>query len=461
MNPDRSREELFVVPGADGSRIIYAPLRRTAIEANPAAVDLAARIVAGESFTPTQAQRDALSAMERAGLFQEPYPPFPIPPADYVHRPHEVTLFTTTRCNLRCLYCYAEAGSRSLDMPLELAEAAIELVVRNSLEVGRKDFIVGFHGSGEPTTNWSLVQGATLHAKRRARETGLEAHVHCATNGLLSDTQIDFILEHFGGLNISFDGPDDIQDRQRPLAGGGRSSTGVKRTIQRLEEAGFPYGIRVTLTAAEAHRIQEIVDFVHATCPGLEQIHLEPVWQCGRCRTSGERPPVDEVFIDGFRRAWTKAKTEGYSLFYSGARIDTLTDRFCGASGDGFTVTPEGRVTSCFEVSDPADPRSALYHYGAWDPESGEFVFDPGKLRILAGLRVWNLAHCRDCFCKWHCAGDCLAKAIPGSDPASHRGSTRCRTNRELTRHQLQGLLSENGIPNPTNGTRSHVRNPE
>jgi uncharacterized protein len=437
MKISTSKEDLFVVGTGPDTCYLYAPLRRIVVSMNRAAIGTVARYLHRGETDLRPEDAPIIEQLKAAGLFRDPAPEPPTTPDDYLFRPHEVTLFPTTRCNLRCVYCYADAGLRIVDMPWETAQAGIDFVIDNALAIRRSDFIVGFHGGGEPTMNWSLVQRATLYARERARDLGLDVKIHCATNGVLSQSQREFIAEHFTGVNISLDGPPDIQDRQRPLISGAGSSVHVMQTLRFFREHQFPFGVRVTLTANEASRLKEIVLFLHSECPDLDQIHVEPVWQCGRCRTTGERTPSKVEFIRFFTEAYTLAHEMGFGLFYSGARLDVLTDKFCAAPGDGFAVTPEGIVSSCFEVTDPQDPRAELFHYGHFDAVRREFTIDRAKVARLRKLRVENIQFCGDCFCKWHCAGDCLAKALPGVHPEDHAGSPRCDLNRELTQLQL------------------------
>jgi len=436
------QEELFLVPGKADSYFLYAPLRRVIVSLNRDAISSVSKYLrtGASSIEPIDTQ--VIEQLREAGLFTEPIPKPPITPDDYLFRPHEVTLFSTTRCNLRCIYCYANAGMRNIDMPWEIAQAAIEFVIDNALSVGRDDFIVGFHGGGEPTVNWSLIRQSTLYARQRAKELGLDVKIHSATNGILSASQCEFVVNHFTGVNISLDGPADIQDRQRPLANGKGSFDYVMRTIEYFQKKKFPFGIRATLTENGASRLSDIVRFIHEKCPQLDQLHVEPVWECGRCKVTGERPPSEKQFIGYFAEAYKLAHKLGFSLFYSGARIDVLTNKFCAAPGDGFSVTPEGFVTSCFEVTDPSDRRAELFHYGHYGRDKKAFVIDHDCVARLRKLRVENIGHCQDCFCKWHCAGDCLAKALPGLHPDDHIGSPRCNLNREITRIQLERVAS-------------------
>jgi uncharacterized protein len=447
-------EEIFVLEGRGEDRYtLYAPLRRAAALVNGSAAHAVRRFLTDgvEELDPDGLQ--VVELLRGQGLLRGEAPEPPTSPGDYLFRPYEVTLFPTTRCNLRCIYCYADAGMDAGKLSWEAAQAAIDFVADNAATTGRDDFVVGFHGGGEPTLCWDLIERSVEHAEQRAEALGLTARIHAASNGVLSAARRRFIADHFTGMNISLDGPRDIQDRQRPLADGVGSFDAVMETVRHFEELGFAYGVRATVTAHSAPRLGEIVRFFRTSCPSLDQLHVEPVWFCGRCRTSGERPPEDEAFIAHFLDAWEEGERLGLRLFYSGARLDTLTNKFCAAPGDGFSITPEGMVSSCFEVTASDDPRARVFHYGRFDAEAGRYLIDQDRIERLRRLTVEHLPFCRDCFCRWHCAGDCLAKALPRGDPETHQGSSRCTLNRALTLAELQRIL-ERAENRPAEGRR-------
>lgn len=114
-----------------------------------------------------------------------------------------------------------------------------------------------------------------------------------------------------------------------------------------------------------------------------------------------------------------------------------LDTRFCGAAGSNFFVTPRGDVTACVEVSRRDDPRAEVFMYGRYDASSGKFAFDNEKFQQLVRLRVQEFDSCRDCFARWHCCGDCLAKAPAVSKIKEQRNLYRCRINQAFTKHQL------------------------
>jgi uncharacterized protein len=131
----------------------------------------------------------------------------------------------------------------------------------------------------------------------------------------------------------------------------------------------------------------------------------------------------------------------GRDIHYSGARLDVLTCKFCGAPGDSFTVLPEGIVTSCYEITEMTDPRAAIFHYGKYDPETKTFQFNQERIEALKKLSVENLPFCDDCFCRWHCAGDCIAKAFK-INIEQHQGTERCTINRGVLSAELADLIN-------------------
>ncbi len=452
-----TQDDLFVLRRGDDEFYLYAPLRRCVALVNGAAVNVVSRYLEAGPEALDECQTAVIQSLRVGGVLGEPTPSAPVFPADYDFCPHEVTLFLTSRCNLHCRYCYAEAGRKAVEMPWETARAAVDLVVMNAGLLGAGKFIVGFHGGGEPTMAWDLLVRVVDYACEKADQSGLDLELFAATNGILSPPQREFIVKHFHSVNISLDGPDDIQDHQRPKVGGGGSYQQVRETLQHFDQCGFRYGIRATITAATVGRLEEIVEHLRTEFH-FSYLHLEPAWFCGRCLTSGEQAPSDEQFIEHFLRASKRGRELNVQINYSGARLGTLTCKFCAAPGDGFSVLPEGWVTSCYEITEPDDPRAEIFHYGRYDASTGTFRFDLERLRRLQQFSVEHLPFCRDCFCKWHCAGDCLAKVFERSKSTRHEGSIRCDLNRALTLASLDELVTAVSSCEPTPGGPNDAR---
>lgn len=375
-----------------------------------------------------------------------------LPKSEESFRPIQATLFPTNRCNLRCSYCYAfggeggASGEPLVEMNPDVAHAAIDLVADNARsladECGEvRCFIVSIHGNGEPFCAFSLMKEIVRYGREASERVGIPVVFNTATNGVLGDEQLSFLVENFDSANISFDGLPAFQDTNRPMARGSGSFASIDRTMRALQDAGVGFGIRTTVTANMAAHMPDIVSFVADNYPAVEQIHFEPVWECGRCTKSPDTMPDADEFIESYLRALGVAHERGVKIVYSGARQDMVCDSFCKVGSGGFTVTPAGYVTACYEVSYASDPRSQQFFYGRYDAKTGAFAFDEDKLEQLSQLNVRNFPYCSDCFCKWHCAGDCAAKVLEGIEPHAHAGSVRCEVNRKLTLDQIRRKL--------------------
>lgn len=101
------------------------------------------------------------------------------------------------------------------------------------------------------------------------------------------------------------------------------------------------------------------------------------------------------------------------------------------------TLFPTNRCNLRCSYCYASDPRSQRFFFGSYDAQAGGFAFDRKKLKELAELNVRNFPYCRDCFCKWHCAGDCAAKVLDGIAPHEHAGCSRCEVNRARIETEL------------------------
>ena len=434
MSHTPAKDELFVLRDEAGP-ILYAPLQHLSARINEAAVGALSRRLYGKPLSEEDSA--FLKQLEDCGFFREAEIPRP-----QLDRTVQVTLFPTDGCNLRCRYCYAGAEKKRHILSAEAGKAAIDRVANRAKELGAEKFVVGFHGNGEPFHAFDLVRELCRYTREASERTGLKGDLTLATNGVMNEEQLDWLVTWFDGVNISFDGLEELQNRQRPMADGSGSFPYVHRTLKRLNDENKAFGIRTTVTASSVDRLPEIAAFVLENYPRCDPLHVEPSWEAGRSLKTGERAPDPDVFIRKYLEA--DAILDGkMRLVYSASQLDHLGSGFCSVCGDSFVVTAEGLVSGCFEVAEMSDPRSARFIYGAYDPGRKGFVFDEEKISGLHSLTVDRMPYCRDCFCKYHCCGDCAAKLLGLKPPEEHAGSDRCRITRALTLHQIRKSLNE------------------
>jgi uncharacterized protein len=436
--------DLFTIPYKDDLQLLYAPRVGFLCEANRDVIGLLADIDSVHAESLNAEQKKVLDYLEMNGVLNGSKEAVieKKKPGEFL--PTRVTLFPTNQCNLRCIYCYASAGDlEPVTMDWHYAVSAVDTIIRNAKKLGDNFVSVGFHGGGEPLFPWTFVKRVVEYTEQECTKNGLRWSVFSATNGLLSEKQLEWIIQHFSDLNISFDGLPQVQDYHRPLPDGKGSFQFVDRTFRYLDEHGFNYGIRSTFSDYNLDLMEESFDFIVQHYKP-RTIHFEPVFQCGRCMTDEGYRVNLEKFARYFRKIEDKNRDGKLRFTYSGCRIETLSNAFCGVSQDGFSVTPDGYITSCFETTSLDDPKSKFFFYGKIN-EKGEIILNESKRNYLLGLTVENLDYCADCFAKWHCAGDCVAK-LGHNDLTGERGHERCHLNRQMVKDKLISIL--NGFEN-------------
>lgn len=435
-------EDLFVIP--DGEHfLLYAPLLHRVIQVNPAAVVALKRFKRGHPET-LRAHPRFVDQLEQAGFLlaqDDPRRRFSPSRGDRPFDPKGMTLLLTTRCSMRCIYCYAGAGDRSRQMSWPIARNAIRWMVQHTQRQHRRAFALSFHGGGEVTTARALLRRCVDEARERAQHAELRVSFQAGLNGIMDAATRTWVVDHLDGATVSLDGLPAVHNAQRPLRNGASSFPRVAETLRYFDARGFSYGLRLTVTAGSVASLAESVAFI-AREFGARIIQVEPVFPAGRALQNGLGQVDAQTFVAQFQAATAIAHRYDKHLKYSGLRLDSLTQHFCSASDDALAVTPEGLLSACYEVQDQEDPRAELFLYGRIDGTSPDIVVDQDRLRRLRALSVEHKPYCQYCFCKWHCAGDCAAKlALGHPDPWDPSANPRCTINRALTLDQLRACL--------------------
>ncbi|MDP2966432.1 MAG: radical SAM protein [Pelolinea sp.] len=448
-------DNLYIIKQKKGVFIIYLPLKHIAFSADE---DL---ILALNYFKthPNEKIKDNVyiekitEFLSEFNLDIQSISNDQMPPKPRINlNPTLVTLLPTFDCNLRCVYCYANSGKvLKKRMSFEVAKAAIDLISDNASNSNEKLFGLSFHGGGEPTMAWKLITKSVSYAKEIAKNRKLKLQTHITTNGVLNSHQREWIAENISRIQVSFDGPEIIQNKQRPMANGEGSFDKVLETIKFFTNRGANFGIQTVISNDSVDLMEEITSFFSKIAPNCN-IHFEPIFECGRCIYTGWETPDPDIYVKNYLKAWKKAASKGISLVSSLSRLDVCTSTYCGASGNNFFITPNGYVTSCLEVTNLKDIRSDLFIYGKFDQKLKKFYIDFEKLSTLAARNIHNIPACRDCAIKWHCAGNCPSKSMLNGDLYNPTTSERCHISQSISINQLFNLINH-----PESGKSSNI----
>jgi len=442
--PPTASAEVFVIPLTEPDRfLIYAPLRRSAFVGTHAIVNFIADLNVGKFERSADPDGSLVEFLRGLQIIDAGPEVLPITRFGGDPEPTVLTLFLTTACNLRCTYCYASAGDTPVSfMSLDVAKRGIDFVAGNAVRKGLASFDINYHGGGEPTVNWAVLTLSHAYARQVAGVHGLDVQAATATNGILTDSQIDWVVTNLRGASISFDGLPDVHDRHRPLLGGRGSSQRVMHTLRGFDAAGFSYGLRLTVTADQIPSLAESVEFICANF-SPRRIQVEPAYLLGRW---SEAPSAEtDDFLGAFRAARARAHALGRDITYSAARLEAVTNHFCGVTQDSFCLSTDGNVTGCYEVFSTDSQFADKFFYGHPSEKDRGYTFDLPVLNNLRNQAVQHHGWCQGCFAKWNCAGDCYHKALTVNGDGEFRGSDRCHITRELTKDQILKKIADAG----------------
>lgn len=336
-----------------------------------------------------------------------------------------ISLFLTQTCNLRCTYCYGDGGSYGSggSMDEKTAFKTVDWLIEQSGKM--KKIHIGFFG-GEPFLEFPLMKSVVDYAKKKVKDAGKTVDFHTNTNGtLLTDEAITFIHQNDISLLVSIDGPQKIQDTQRPYADGSGSYNSVVPQLKKLLSVMPKTPAHAVLLGDTdpqqiKHALQEI---------GFTEISLIPA--SGSLLAEGlneekTRRDTETLFqsMEEDAQTWLK-------LISSRSTEELISHRYksgllrgvvfllnhqknnhpCGAGLGMVAVSVTGDVYLCHRFVGKDEYKLGSIFEGQLDRE--DYLISP--------ITVNNT--CVSCFAKYYCAGGCH------HDNASSCGSTATPSN--------------------------------
>lgn len=319
-----------------------------------------------------------------------------------------MSLLLTQSCNLKCVYCYGDGGRYGTGGSMEEKTAfqAVDWLLEQAGKI--KKLHIGFFG-GEPFLNFPLMKAVVEYAEKRFLEMGKKVDFHTTTNAtLLDDERIAFIKEHQIAVMISFDGPKEIQDAQRPYTNGeGSYDNAVPKIKKLLAAVPETPGHAVIVGNTEPELVKEALQEI-----GFSEVSIMPASQS---LFAGEPDRTKTVRTQRFLQALEQEAESWLSLtksrnsealkklkarngLYQGlmALLHNTKKRYaCGAGLGSAAVSCAGDIYLCHRFVGRDEYKLGNVFEGDLNRE--EYQKSP----------VTGTGICAACFAKYYCAGGC------------------------------------------------------
>jgi len=338
-----------------------------------------------------------------------------------------ISFFLTTDCNLCCVYCYnaterLQVASQKLD--LEMAKAGIDWYFENNASRH-----IRFYGPGEPTQAFDEMKDITDYAKSVG---GNDVTMEIQTNGVFNEGVRDWLRDNANIIWMSFDGPPDIQNANRPIHPSNTDKFNGKTSAEVIEEntrwlienkgnRNLDVGARVTITDDNSHRQMEMVDYFHNL--GIKHVWTDPLFpsvesvpMCNDPTREAEFKFDMKKYVEHFTKAREYAQSK--SLFFGsvlGVNFDGKTNTHCRTCDPESAphLTPDGYLSACDMVLGGESPgHMEPFIFGKWNTDYNEFELYPDRIEKLKARNINNMQHCLKREVSQHCAGQCLGEVL-------------------------------------------------
>lgn len=171
---------------------------------------------------------------------------------------YSFAIWVTTKCNMRCSYCYEGNEKESFILDKKTADEIVSFILS---KVNKSEItIIDFHG-GEPLLNFSAIKYIVEKLKNEYSEYDFTYGI--TTNGTINTPDIlDFLAKNFSySLSVSLDGTRNAHDSNRLLASGEGSYYKAMDTALILLKNKKRHDLRVRMTVVP-NNVEELAEGV-------------------------------------------------------------------------------------------------------------------------------------------------------------------------------------------------------
>lgn len=337
-------------------------------------------------------------------------------PSEYIKNKKlcRLMIYLTSGCNMRCIYCHCNStfGENMSDEILYSALNKYYEHIKNRIDYIRKyEEIpqITFMGGGEPFLRIMKIKEVVEYFNKKCKVLNLIPRYVIVTNTTLgNDSDWEWLVKNNFMINLSLDGPNHIQNRNRPLYGNKPSAPLIEKRLNFLSAINADVHVRSTII--DTNEINDVCEyFKQFSC--VKTHALEPVSLAGRA-IDNLTSISPEHFYNNFFEIYSKHLFDEPNRFKSSWFSPfKRTEGFCGAVYCNAIVLPDGNITLCSEVDSKEKNKELKDSFIVSNINDQGDIFESNKaLKFTNEHRLDNIKKCKHCIIKYKCGGGCYVK---------------------------------------------------
>ena len=334
----------------------------------------------------------------------------------------QLTMQVTQNCNLRCSYCaYGnnyenQRGHSNKVMSLDMMKKCVDFIMTRSYGVDQ--IAIGFYG-GEPFIEIENIMACIDYIKEVYE--GRSVAYTITTNGTIFDDEtIRFLDENNFGVNISFDGPKELHDKNRVYSDGRGSFDKIMANVSYIK-GKFP-------------KFFKKVHFMSVVAPGIDFSCVNDFFTADKVLedsfvmtnlvsgfSANDEIRYDDLYyvsnnyqqVKILLAAMGLCSQEKTSRLFASS-LNTLKIMFSNLSKNGIVnkshpsgpclpgvtrpfVDVNGNIFPCERVSEGSEMMKIGHIDTKFDYNKIKAVLNVGKLTEAECITCWNYIHCGLC----------------------------------------------------------------
>ena len=311
----------------------------------------------------------------------------------------------TSQCNLNCIYCQASTHQHGKKMSKEIAEKCVKMALQSP------SYYLSFEfQGGEPLLNYDVLKHIVEYTESRAINKKIEFNL-VSNLTLLDDEMIHFLTEHNVNISTSLDGPEFLQNKNRPHQSVNSYAVWKQKYEKLTCEMGKKSGAIQTTTRAALPYYKEIVDEYIAN--GISRIFLRPLTPLGYASSRWkEIGYTSEEFVEFYQNALGYIISlnkkginisEGHASIFLDKILNHRAGNYtelispCGAVLGQLAYNYDGNIYTCDEGRMLAEMGDRTFLVGNVDMKYKELFENPVCKTISTASCLECLPQCESC----------------------------------------------------------------